>query len=284
MRVQRRKSEAGVKGSGKVKGSGRERPLHTKQLRCKRVCGKKVSVEIEILIDHAVSGEAFAGPGEGTIGIGLAQGMVGVELAKDGCETVRVVGTEVEGGITPKLAEAGDIVGDDGAARKGGVERRHAERLVARSCGVDCGAAVECAKLRVGLRTTDRDSGVGCGDFYVGADRNAGGGNGLIGADDADRKRVRVLGEKKNLFACIDKAADGEHGVVLAHVGIEEDRVASGIDDGVGARARVSGADGIEQPRRGCDDGIGSRDAGDHGVPIPFEPARRARSAALHGL
>jgi hypothetical protein len=106
----------------------------------------------------------------------------------------------------------------------------------------------------------------------------------LLGAHDAHRERLGVLREQEDLLAGVEQAADGEHGVVLADVGIEEDGIAAGIDDGLAAGAGVGGAKGVEHPGRGCNHGIGSGNAADYGIAIPLQPAREARSAALDGL
>src|SRR5579863_8196628 len=100
--------------------------------------GDQRAVQIEVIVDHALGGEALAGASVGAIGVGVAEGAVGVELAKGFGETAGIVGPEVKGGVAPDFAEAGNIVGDDGATRESGVERGHAKRLVTRSGGIDC--------------------------------------------------------------------------------------------------------------------------------------------------
>src|ERR1700680_1571659 len=117
--------------------------------------GDQAAVKFEVVVDHAFGGEAFAGAGVGAVGIGVAHGAVGVELAKSVSQTAGVVGAEVEGGVAPNFAEAGNVVGDDGAAGESSFKRRDAERFVACGGGVDGGAAVERAQLGFGLRAAD---------------------------------------------------------------------------------------------------------------------------------
>ena len=45
------------------------------------VDGDQRAVEVDVVVDHALGGEAFAGTGVGAIGIGVAQSTVGIELA-----------------------------------------------------------------------------------------------------------------------------------------------------------------------------------------------------------
>jgi len=92
---------------------------------------------------------------------------------------------KVQSGIAPDFAEAGNIVGDNGATGKSGIERSHAKRLIAGSGGIDGGAAVKRAQLSFSLRSTDRDATLIGRDFHVGADRNAWQRHGLLGTHDA---------------------------------------------------------------------------------------------------
>src|ERR1700734_1315553 len=118
----------------KVKGSGQERLLHSGMVSgCQRVGLEQAAVEVEVVVDHPFGGETFPGARKGAIGIGVAQGAVGIELGKNCSQAARAVGAEVECGVAPDFAEAWDIVGDDGAAGESSVERGHAERLVTRS-------------------------------------------------------------------------------------------------------------------------------------------------------
>src|ERR1700677_3179603 len=158
----------------------------------------------DILLHKEGGGAGVAGAGVGAIGVGLAQRAIGIELAEDGSEAVCVIGTEVKGGVAPDFTEAGDIVGNDGTARECGIKRGHAKRLVARGGGVDRGAAIEGAKLSVGLRATDGDGGLQCGNFNVGTNGDARNWYGLFRAHDADGKGMGMLGEQEDLFAGID--------------------------------------------------------------------------------
>ena len=44
--------------------------------------GEQGAVEIEVIVDHAFGGETFAGARVGAVGVGVAQGAIGIELAK----------------------------------------------------------------------------------------------------------------------------------------------------------------------------------------------------------
>src|SRR5271156_1072442 len=163
-----------------------------------RFVGNKASIKIDVAIDHAIGGETLAGAGEGAVGVGLAHRTVGIELAQHSGQAVGVVRAEVDCGIAPDFAEAGYVIGDDGAAGESGVERGHAQRLVARGGNVDGGAAVERTELGFGLRAADGDVGVRDGDLYVGADRNARNRNGLFRTHDTHGKRMTVLSQEKD--------------------------------------------------------------------------------------
>jgi len=47
------------------------------------VGGDEAAVEVEVVVDHAFGGETVAGAGVGELGVGAAQGTVGIELAKN---------------------------------------------------------------------------------------------------------------------------------------------------------------------------------------------------------
>src|SRR4029077_11667263 len=111
-------------------------------------CGiyrRQISVELEIVVDHALGGETIAGASVGEVGIGAAHLTVGIETANGVGETVGIIGFEIESGVAPDLAEAGNIIGDDGTARERGFKRRQSEWLIARRGGVNNGAAIQCA-------------------------------------------------------------------------------------------------------------------------------------------
>src|SRR5437879_13097758 len=83
-------------------------------------CGiyrRQTSVELEIVIDHALGSETIAGASVGEVGISAAHLTVGIETPDGVGETVGIIGFERESGVAPDLAEAGNIIGDDGAAR-----------------------------------------------------------------------------------------------------------------------------------------------------------------------
>src|SRR5580704_468412 len=99
-----------------------ERLLHSGMVSgCQRVGLEQAAVEVEVVVDHAFGGEAFPGARKGAIGIGVAQGAVRIELGKNCSQAARAVGAEVECGVAPDVAEAWDIVRDDGAAGESGV-------------------------------------------------------------------------------------------------------------------------------------------------------------------
>src|ERR1700674_1861698 len=109
------------------------------------ICRRQTSVEFEIVIDHALGGETIAGASVGEVGISAAHLTVGIETADGVGETVGIIGFEIESGVAPDLAEAGNIIGDDGAARERGFKRRQSKWLIARCSGVNNGAAIQCA-------------------------------------------------------------------------------------------------------------------------------------------
>src|SRR4051812_20998309 len=84
--------------------------------------GRQLAIELQALIDHALRGEALAGAGVGEFRIGAAHGAILVQQANVFGEALGVVGAEVESGVSPDLAEAGNIVGDDRAAGERGFE------------------------------------------------------------------------------------------------------------------------------------------------------------------
>src|ERR1700736_5965155 len=82
-------------------------------------CGiqrRQTSVELEIVIDHALGGETIAGASVREVGISAAHLTVGIETADGVGETVGIIGFEIESGGAPDLAGAGNIIGDDGGA------------------------------------------------------------------------------------------------------------------------------------------------------------------------
>ena len=89
----------------------------------------ETAVELQTIVDHALGGEAFAGAGVGQLCVGAAHGAVGIEQANIFGEAGGVVGTEIESGVPPDLAEAGDVISHDGASRKRGMARKIANAL-----------------------------------------------------------------------------------------------------------------------------------------------------------
>src|ERR1700732_5230164 len=146
----------------------------------------QISVELEIVIDHALGGETIAGASVGEVGISATHLTVGIETADGVGETVGIIGFEIESAVAPDLAEAGNIIGDDGAARERGFKRRQSQWLIARRGGVNHGAAIQCTQLRFGLWTADGYGAlIGGGYFHISAYRNARHRNGLLGTHNA---------------------------------------------------------------------------------------------------
>src|ERR1700728_446502 len=255
----------------KVKSSGRSAPSTraTCASRSQGIGRDQAAIEIEIIVNHALGCVAFASAGVGELGVGSAQGAVGLEAAKSFGEAMGVVGAEVEGGVSPHFTETGNIVGYDCTTGEGGVQRCYAERFVARRGGVDGGAAVESAQLSFGLRTANSDAALSSGDLHIGADGDTGHGHSLLSAHNAYRERLRMLRQEENLLASIEQAADGEHGIVFGDVGIEEDGIASRINYGGTARPLVGRDKSIGHAGRGRDYGVGSGNAADESFAVP---------------
>ena len=118
------------------------------------------------------------------------------------------------------------------------------------------GYKVRAIALRSGGRESRR-SLIGV-NFHIGTDRNARHGHGVFRAHNADRDRMRLLGQKKNLFAGVHQAADGQHAIVLVHVGIKENRIASRVDHFCSLGATITGGNAVEHPGRRSHDRIGA--------------------------
>src|SRR6201993_5138119 len=108
---------------------------------------------MEVLIDNTLEAIADARPLVGAIGIEAALFAVLAEFANLRCETGRVVGAEVHGVVPPDLAETGDIIGDNGAARERSFQRFHSHGLVARGSSIDGRTVIKIAQLRLRLRS-----------------------------------------------------------------------------------------------------------------------------------
>ena len=136
---------------------------------------QQVSIKLEILIDHAFGGKAFAGPLIGTIAVSTAQVPLVAQSADGGGQAGGVIFTEVKSGVAPYFPEGRNVVGYNRAARKCRFDRCHVEWFVARSGGVDCSPAIERAQLRFGLRPFQRDIDFVNRKFDIGAYRNPAG-------------------------------------------------------------------------------------------------------------
>jgi len=74
-------------------------------------------IKLDIAVGHAVRVEAFAGALKCTIRIVAAQLSIAAHRAHSLGEAARIIGAEVDGGVTPKFTQTWDIVQDQSAAR-----------------------------------------------------------------------------------------------------------------------------------------------------------------------
>ena len=103
----------------------------------------------------------------------------------------------------------------------------------------------------------------------------------MFRSHDADRDRIRLLGQKKNLLAGVHQPADRQHAIVFTDVGIEENGIASRIDHFSPPRAPVTSGNAIEHPRRRGHDCIRARQSALDRVAIPGQRALRPRSVIV---
>src|SRR5260370_30944673 len=87
-------------------------------------------------------------------------------------QALRIIGLKVDRGITPNLAEGGNVVRHDRASRERGFEWRHSESFVSRGGRIDGSAAVQSTELGLRLRSFDGHADLIDCQFDVGADRN----------------------------------------------------------------------------------------------------------------
>jgi len=73
---------------------------------------------LQILIDHPLGGEAFAGALVRAAGVVAAEIPIFAEALNYVGKAVGVVRSEINGVVSPDLAEARNIVGQNGAARE----------------------------------------------------------------------------------------------------------------------------------------------------------------------
>src|SRR5207302_5709046 len=97
---------------------------------------------------------------------------------------------EVSRAISPDLAKAGNIVGDNGAAGQSRFQRSHTKRLVTRSSGINRSTAREASKLSFGLRALQCDKYLFRGQLGMGADGRARRIGGMVRGCDAHGTRV----------------------------------------------------------------------------------------------
>src|SRR5215469_5766694 len=85
-------------------------------LSCGNSSGCDTAIKLDVAVGHALRIEALAGALEGTIGIIAAQlGVIGQHAEGFG-EAYGIVGTEIDCGISPQLAQRRDIVEHQRAA------------------------------------------------------------------------------------------------------------------------------------------------------------------------
>src|SRR5436853_7668792 len=109
--------------------------------------GDQAAVKLEVVVEHALGSKALAGSLVGAVGLGAAEIAVGAQSAEGFGKAVGIVGSEVSRAISPDLAKAGNIVGDNGAAGQSRFQRSHTKRLVTRSSGINRSTAIEASKL-----------------------------------------------------------------------------------------------------------------------------------------
>src|SRR5205807_7801295 len=158
--------------------------------------GDQAAVKLEVVVEHALGSKALAGSLVGAIGLVAAEIAVGAQGAESFGQAVGIVSFEVKRTVSPDFAEAGNIVGDNCAARESSFERSHTKRLITRGGGINRGATIEISQLRFGLRPFQRDRYLLSSQLDVGANRRARRVRGIVRSHDAYRKRVRVLGQQ----------------------------------------------------------------------------------------
>src|SRR6266567_601356 len=99
----------------------------------------QTAVKAQAVVDHSLRGEALAGARVCHLCIGTAHGTVGIKLSNILREAGRIIGAEIESRISPDFAEARNVIGHDGAPRKGRFQNGHSKRLVSGSGSVDRG-------------------------------------------------------------------------------------------------------------------------------------------------
>ena len=100
---------------------------------------------------------------------------------------------EEEGGVAPDLAEGGDVVGEDGAAAEGGLERGEAEGLVEGGGEVDGARAEEGEEVGLGEVAEEIEVRWGeCGAAMVSGNAD-GERRGLVGVEGFEEREVLGL-------------------------------------------------------------------------------------------
>src|SRR5579864_3593905 len=106
----------------------------------------QTAIELQTVIDHALRGEAIARAIVSKFGISPPHGPIFTEQADALSKAFRIVGAEVKRGIAPDLAEAGNIVSNDGTAGECCLEGRHSQRLISGSGRKNRSATVKRSK------------------------------------------------------------------------------------------------------------------------------------------
>src|SRR5579883_3226278 len=130
---------------------------------------RQIAVKLQVVVNHPLLVIALARPMVGAVGVGAALLAIFTQFPNRIGYDGPIIGAEIDRILAPDFPEAGNVIGDEGAARKGGFQRFHAERLVARGGRVDRRPAVQRAQLGLGLGSLQRDT-LGLGrDLHVGS-------------------------------------------------------------------------------------------------------------------
>ena len=108
-----------------------------------------------------------------------------------------------------------------------------------------------------------------------------------LGRIDVDVDHLHVGGEARRpseLDHPVEARADGQHAIILAHVRIEEDWVASGINDFTAPRRAVTIRDTVKHPGRRSNHSICAGQAIQDCLAIPAERMRRSWGTVMNGL
>src|SRR5689334_6887497 len=94
-------------------------------------CGEQPRVERDVRLGHGVQ-RILLGAGTAALRELATPLRVANQCLYDGLQGATVIGRHVGRGVAPNLTQARNVAEHEGAARSGCLERREAERLVAR--------------------------------------------------------------------------------------------------------------------------------------------------------